>query len=72
MLFASRRGQIVSEHIDVAKVENSPLRRVRSVDDFCRRYRLGDDEKIRLTRLFGQFATEQELLTNATRAPVFR
>ncbi len=62
----------MSEHIDVAKVENSPLRRVRSVDDFCRRYRLGDDEKNRLTRLFGSFATEQELLTNATRAPVFR
>ncbi|PYE29541.1 hypothetical protein C8J32_1011414 [Rhizobium sp. PP-CC-3A-592] len=62
----------MSEHIDVAKVENSPLRRVRSVEDFCWRYRLGDDEKIRLMRLFGQFATEQELLTNATRAPVFR
>ncbi|KQS65451.1 hypothetical protein ASG39_09495 [Rhizobium sp. Leaf371] len=62
----------MSEHIDVAKVENSPLRRVRSVEDFCRRYRLGADEKIRLTRLFGQFATEQELLMNATRAPVFR
>ncbi|KQS81278.1 hypothetical protein ASG25_07290 [Rhizobium sp. Leaf384] len=62
----------MSEHIDVAKVENSALRRVRSVDDFCCRYRLGPEEKIRLTRLFGQFATEQELLSNATRAPVFR
>jgi hypothetical protein len=62
----------VSQHIDVSEVENSSLRRVRSVDDFCRRYRLCDAEKLRLTRLFGQFATEQELLMNATRAPVFR
>jgi hypothetical protein len=62
----------VSEHIDVAKVENSPLRRVRSVEDFCRRYRLGTEEKTRLICLFGQFATEQELLMNAKRAPVFR
>lgn len=62
----------MSEHLDRAKIEDGKTRSVRSVDDFCQRYRLSQEENVRLTRLFGNFASEQELLMNARRPPVFR
>ncbi|OQP85430.1 hypothetical protein BTR14_16190 [Rhizobium rhizosphaerae] len=62
----------MSEHLDIAKLEDVKMRSVRSVEEFCRRYRLSQEENVRLTRLFGNFASEQELLMNARRPPVFR
>ncbi|OLP59103.1 hypothetical protein BJF93_04070 [Xaviernesmea oryzae] len=62
----------MSEHLDLGKLDDSGLRKVRSVEEFCRRYRLNQEEHVRLTRLFGHFASEQELLMNARRPPVFR
>ncbi|MEA3533424.1 hypothetical protein [Rhizobium sp. CC-YZS058] len=63
----------MSEHLDLSQLQkDGVVRRIRSVDEFCRRYRLSEDERIRLTRLFGSFASEHELLMNATRSPVFR
>lgn len=62
----------MSEHFGTAKVDDGKARSVRSVDEFCRRYRLSQEENVRLTRLFGNFASEQELLMNARRPPVFR
>ena len=38
----------------------------------CDRYRLDDEEKARLRKLFGDFASRHELLMNAQRKPVFR
>ncbi|MGN7754925.1 hypothetical protein [Sinorhizobium sp. 22678] len=43
-----------------------------SVPEFCRRQNLCEEEKRRLTRLFGRFATARELLHNAKRAPKWR
>ncbi|WP_027998648.1 hypothetical protein [Sinorhizobium arboris] len=43
-----------------------------SVTEFCRRQNLCEEEKRRLTRLFGRFATARELLHNSKRAPRWR
>lgn len=46
--------------------------KVVAVTDFCKKYRLNAVEERRLRMLFGHFASEPELLRNATRAPRFR
>lgn len=43
-----------------------------NVAEFCVRYRLDTVEENRLRKLFGDYASKQELLTNAQRKPVFR
>lgn len=45
------------------------LKEVVAVASFAARYRLTSDEQLRLTKLFGTFATKQELLMNARRGP---
>jgi uncharacterized membrane protein len=62
----------MSENLDIRKVEQAGLRKVWRVSDFVKRYRLSNVEEKRLTTLFGAFASEQELLSNATRAPMYR
>ncbi len=36
-----------------------------TITDFALKYKLTSDEQLRLTKLFGMFATKQELLMNA-------
>lgn len=62
----------MSEHIDVEQFQEKGLRKVWSVSEFAKRYRLEREEEARLLKLLGAFATEQELLMNASRAPRFR
>lgn len=62
----------MSSHISVESVGETKLREVWSIEDFARRHRIGKEEEIRLKRLFGDFATKQELLSNAQRPPLFR
>ncbi|MGG6898635.1 MULTISPECIES: hypothetical protein [Rhizobium] len=62
----------MSSLIKVEDVCESKLREVWSVEDFARRHRIGKEEEARLKKLFGDFATKQELLSNAQRPPQFR
>jgi hypothetical protein len=63
----------MSEHIDVGQLEQVNIRKVWSVSEFAKRYRLDAKEESRLQKLLGSFATEQELLMNACRrTPRFR
>ncbi|TNM65262.1 hypothetical protein FHP24_02985 [Aliirhizobium smilacinae] len=57
----------MTSHIDTDEIDRKALREVLSVANFARRYRLSIEEEQRLTKLFGQFATKQELLMNARR-----
>ena len=58
--------------LKIEEVEESKLREVWSVEDFVRRHRICKEEEPRLKKLFGDFATKQELLSNAQRPPQFR
>lgn len=66
----------MSTHIDINQINddhhNDRLREVWSVTEFSRRHRLEKDEEQRLLKLFGFFATKQELLSNAQRPCRFR
>ncbi len=66
----------MSTHIDISQInddrQNDRLREVWSVADFSRRHRLEKEEEQRLLKLFGSFATKQELLSNAQRPCRFR
>ena len=62
----------MSTHLDVKVIEDKISRKVWSVSDFAKRYRLDEIEKNRLVTLLGSFASEQELLMNASRTPRFR
>ncbi|NLS20554.1 hypothetical protein HGP16_28970 [Rhizobium sp. P40RR-XXII] len=62
----------MSSVIKIEEVDRSRLREVWSVQDFARRHRLCQEEEARLKKLFGDFATKQELLSNAQRPPQFR
>ncbi|MDO1581784.1 hypothetical protein [Rhizobium oryzicola] len=62
----------MSEYLDAQQLEEAKIRKVWSVSDFVRRYRLDPIEENRLTKLLGPFASEQELLMNARRSPQFR
>ena len=58
--------------LKIEEVEESKLREVWSVEDFVRRHRICKEEEARLKKLFCDFATKQELLSNAQRPPQFR
>ncbi|MBB3428814.1 MULTISPECIES: hypothetical protein [Rhizobium] len=58
--------------LKIEQIEESKLREVWSVEDFVRRHRICKEEEARLKKLFGDFATKQELLSNAQRPPQFR
>ncbi|HEV7322913.1 MAG TPA: hypothetical protein VGO04_30290 [Ensifer sp.] len=60
------------ERIEADKLETDAATKVWSVQDFCKRHRLCEEEERRLTRLFGPFATSRELLNNAQRSPKWR
>lgn len=62
----------MTERLDVERFQDTGLRKVWSVSEFSKRYRLQTEEEQRLLKLLGSFATEQELLMNASRAPRFR
>jgi hypothetical protein len=62
----------MTSHLSIPDMEGKGLRKVWSVSDFARRYRLDPEEEARLMKLLGPFATQQELLMNASRAPRFR
>jgi hypothetical protein len=62
----------MSKHIDQHEAEKSGFKKVWNVSEFARRYRLDAREENRLLKLLGPFASEQELLMNATRTPIFR
>ncbi len=62
----------MTKHIDQQSVERLGARKVWNVSEFAKRYRLDQVEERRLQKLLGAFASEQELLMNATRAPSFR
>jgi hypothetical protein len=62
----------MSTYIDSKTIENAASRRVWSVSEFARRYRLDKTEEDKLLKLLGPFALEHELLMNARRPAVFR
>jgi hypothetical protein len=59
-------------HITPVDLQQSGMKKMWSVTDFARRYRLDKDEENRLLQLLGSFASEQELLMNASRTARFR
>ncbi|MBW6420450.1 hypothetical protein KX729_03275 [Rhizobium sp. XQZ8] len=62
----------MTTYLKPEELENIGLKKVWSVSEFARRYRLEKDEEKRLLKLLGPFASQQELLMNASRAPRFR
>jgi hypothetical protein len=60
------------EHVEAEKLSKHTVTKVWNVHEFCARHQLGDEEEIRLRRLFGRFATASELLHNAKRPPRWR
>ena len=62
----------MTTYLKPSEIENKGLKKVWSVSDFARRYRLDEEEEARLLKLLGPFASQQELLMNASRAPRFR
>lgn len=55
----------MSKHIDKTGLKIEGAQRVMTIIDFALQYKLTSDEQLRLTKLFGMFATKQELLMNA-------
>ena len=53
--------------VEPSTIDVDRLREVCSVIEFSRRYRLEPIETQRLRKLFGEFATKQELLMNCRR-----
>jgi hypothetical protein len=62
----------VTRHMNLDEVDSKGLKKVWSVAEFAKRYRLDCEEETRLLKLLGPFASQQELLMNASRAPRFR
>lgn len=62
----------MTKNIKVGEIEDKGLKKVWSVAEFAKRYRLDRQEEARLLKLLGPFASQQELLMNASRAPRFR
>lgn len=55
----------MSKHIDTADLNVQGAQQVTTITEFALQYKLTSDEQLRLTKLFGMFATKQELLMNA-------
>lgn len=53
-------------------IDDKGIKKVWSVAEFAKRYRLDNEEEARLLKLLGPFASQHELLMNASRAPRFR
>ncbi|TWF56701.1 hypothetical protein [Neorhizobium alkalisoli] len=62
----------MTSHLNISDIQNTGLKKVWNVSEFAKRYRLDNEEETRLLKLLGAFASEQELLMNASRAPRFR
>lgn len=62
----------MTTHVDQQRAETSGLKKVWNVAEFAKRYRLDSQEQNRLLKLLGPYASEQELLMNATRSPLYR
>ena len=62
----------MTTHLKLEDIQNTGLKKVWSVAEFSKRYRLNREEEARLLKLLGPFASQQELLMNATRTPRFR
>ncbi|MGK6312853.1 hypothetical protein QTA58_01055 [Neorhizobium sp. CSC1952] len=62
----------MTTHLKAGEIENKGAKKVWSVAEFAKRYRLDKAEEARLLKLLGPFASQQELLMNASRAPRFR
>jgi hypothetical protein len=58
--------------VQISKPDFILSKEILSVAGFTRRYRFSKVEENRLTKLFGQFASKQELLMNAGREASFR
>lgn len=55
----------MSKHIDTADLNVQGAQQVTTITEFALQYKLTSDEQLRLTKLFGMFATKHELLMNA-------
>ncbi|SFB50431.1 hypothetical protein SAMN03159496_04394 [Rhizobium sp. NFR07] len=62
----------MTSHLNITDIDDKGLKKVWSVAEFAKRYRLDSEEESRLLKLLGPFASQQELLMNASRAPRFR
>ncbi|MDW9502155.1 hypothetical protein [Sinorhizobium meliloti] len=60
------------ERIEADKFSKKVSPKVWNIHVFCRRQRLPQEEEKRLTSLFGDFATDSELLHNVKREPRWR
>ncbi|WP_075292258.1 hypothetical protein [Pararhizobium arenae] len=57
--------------VDTKNIEETVAKRMWSVAEFCKRYRLDQAEETRLRKLLGDFASQHELLMNARRKASF-
>ncbi len=55
----------MSKHIDTVDLKVQGAQQVITITEFALQYKLTSDEQLRLTKLFGMFATKEELLMNA-------
>ncbi|WP_137132964.1 hypothetical protein [Rhizobium sp. FY34] len=62
----------MSIHLEPQPADMPGYKKVWNVSEFAKRYRLDMREENRLQKLLGPFASEQELLMNATRTPLYR
>jgi|AraplaDrversion2_2_1032049.scaffolds.fasta_scaffold04944_9 hypothetical protein len=62
----------MTSHAALTDLAGNGIKKLWSVSDFAKRYRLDGEEEARLVSLLGRFATEQDLLINASRAPRYR
>ena len=62
----------MTTYLKAGEIETNGVKKVWSVAEFAKRYRLDQAEEARLLKLLGPFASQQELLMNASRAPRFR
>ncbi len=60
------------ERIEADKFSKKTSTKVSNIHVFCRQQRLPQEEEKRLTSLFGDFATDSELLHNVKREPRWR
>ncbi|WP_083846225.1 hypothetical protein [Sinorhizobium sojae] len=60
------------EHVEAEKLSKHTVTKVWNVREFCQQHQLGEQEEVRLRRLFGRFATASELQHNAKRPPRWR
>jgi hypothetical protein len=62
----------MSFYLDPKAVEETTLRQIWPVRDFCEQYNLDVENEHRLRTLFGEYATAIELMMNVSRRPRFR